>query len=197
MHVAHLGNVRIETFDLLGLRQRSQRDAVADLGLAAGEHRGTVCARDQVDLSGQRADLLDRASVRTLLVHKDHLADGLLLIAVQSVADERHPLLVVAVLLGKCLADLRDIGFAGELVVGEDDLLHLLGRADLIEGCIQLFRDLIVDVVMLFLAALSDDLIEELDDLLVDLVGLVDRLDHLRFRDLVGAGLDHDDLLAG
>ena len=54
-----------------------------------------------------------------------------------------------------------------------------------------------MDVIMLFLAALRDDLIKELDDLLVDLISLVDGLDHLRFRNLVRAGFDHDDLLAG
>ncbi len=50
---------------------------------------------------------------------------------------------------------------------------------------------------MLFLSALCYDLVDESDDSLVNIMSLVDSLDHLGFGDLVGSGLDHDNLLLG
>ena len=50
---------------------------------------------------------------------------------------------------------------------------------------------------MLWLANLSNDLVNELDDGLVYFVSLVDRLDHLRLWDLIRASLDHDNFLSG
>ena len=48
---------------------------------------------------------------------------------------------------------------------------------------------------MLRLANLFHDLIDKRDDRLVYIMALVDRLDHLVLRDLIGACLDHDHLL--
>ena len=45
---------------------------------------------------------------------------------------------------------------------------------------------------MLGLTAFSYDLIDKCDDCLVHIVSLINSLDHLCFRDLVGTGLDHD-----
>ena len=50
---------------------------------------------------------------------------------------------------------------------------------------------------MLFLADFLYDLIHPGDDLLIDLMGLVDGLDHDLVADLISSGLDHDDLLPG
>ena len=49
---------------------------------------------------------------------------------------------------------------------------------------------------MFLFPALSDDLIEESDDLLVYFMCFINSLDHLILRNLVGTGLDHDNLIS-
>ena len=49
---------------------------------------------------------------------------------------------------------------------------------------------------MFLFTALSDDLIEESDDLLVYLMCFINSLDHLILRNLVGTGLDHDNFVS-
>ena len=50
---------------------------------------------------------------------------------------------------------------------------------------------------MLLFPALCHDFIEKCDDLLVDLVAAVDRLDHFVLGEFIGARLDHDDFFTG
>ena len=86
------------------------------------------------------------------------------------------------------LADVLIIGVHSGL-----GLVHEVGH-DVIE---QLLIEGGVGIVELGLADLGDHLVDELDLLLVLLVGLLNGLEHLVIGDLVGAGLDHDHLLAG
>ena len=48
---------------------------------------------------------------------------------------------------------------------------------------------------MFGLTNFCNHLVDKCDDGLVDIMCLVDSLDHLVFRDLIGTGFDHDDLL--
>ena len=50
---------------------------------------------------------------------------------------------------------------------------------------------------MLRLAYLCNNLINKCNDRLIDLMCLIDRLDHLCLRNLIGTGLDHNNLLTG
>ena len=86
------------------------------------------------------------------------------------------------------LADVFVVGVHGGL-----GLVHG-GLDDLVE---QLFVEVGVLIGELGLADLLDHLIDEGDDGLVGLVGGLDALEHDLVGDLLGAGLDHDDLLAG
>ena len=87
-------------------------------------------------------------------------------------------------------------GLADVLIVGVHRGLGLVHEVldDLVE---QLLVEACVRVVELGLADLGDHAVDELDLLLVLVVGKLDGLVHGVVVDLVRAGLDHNDLLAG
>ena len=193
--IALLCDVGVKALDALRVRKGSESDHITDLGLAAGEHGGAVDARDDVDLGGEGTDLVQCAAVGALVVLEDHLADSLLLILVDSLVEDGKPLLVI----GKCLAELLledgDIALADLLVVCEDRFLHLGGRHDLLDGSKEFLRDRAALISTLLFTALGDDALDPLDDLFVLLISDIDAADHLLVGDLVGASLDHHDLV--
>ncbi|GAA3180801.1 hypothetical protein GCM10020255_074710 [Rhodococcus baikonurensis] len=77
MHVA-LGGLGAERVDLLSHLDHVESGDTQDLGLAALEQRGAVCARDDRDLGGQRTDVRDAATVDAELIAQDALANQLL-----------------------------------------------------------------------------------------------------------------------
>ena len=196
MHVSCFCDVRIKAFNALSVRKRSECDTVADLCLSACEHRGAVSSRNEIDLCCQRADLLHDTTVRSLVVMENHLPDRLLLILIEGIADKGHPLLIVSILFGKCVADLRDVLITDHLVIRENSLFHLFRRADFIKGVIEFLRNLIVNVLMLFFAALGDDRVKELNDLFVDFITFVNCFNHLFIGEFIGTRLDHDDFFS-
>ena len=165
------------------------------LRLAAGEHAGTVDAGQQANLGGQRADLIDAAAVHALAVLKQPGTNDLLL---QLVADEVE---VgggqVGVLGGNSIHDGQQGGVADILVVGVHgslDFVQMLGIDIGQQGMIQLHRG----KALLRLADLGDDTVDEGEHLLDFLMTGADGLHHGLLVDLVGTGLNHDDLfLAG
>ena len=197
VHISLADLVLVQAVNPLGLGQGSQGTYVANLGLASGEHGGAMHPGDDVHFRGKRTDLRDFTSVRPFVVFQDHLAHGLLLVLIDRLAQDGQPLLVLRESLLQLLGDGPDIPLPGLLVVGEHRYLHLLGRHNLLDFLEHLLGDGAAGVFMLRFAALGHNLVDERDDGLVDLMGLVDGLDHPRLRHLIGSGLDHDDLLPG
>ena len=195
VHISLGRLVFIQSVQSLCLRQRRQCSHVTDLCLSSRKHCGAVYSRDQVNLCRKRSDLIDCAAVRTLVILEDHLSDCLLLILVNRFTENGEPFLVVCKRFFQLLCDHADILFSCLLVVGKYSFLHLLRRNDLFDRLEELFRNSEMLILVLRLAALCNDRIDECDDLLVQVVSGKDRLDHLVFRHLVGACLDHDDLL--
>ena len=195
--VTLLGDVLVESLDLLNLGKRCQGDDIEDLCLSTLEHRRAMDSRNQIHLCLERTDLLDLTTIRSLVILQDHLTNGLLLVLIYGIRKLLKGILIIC----KCLLELSGhfshVGITLLLVIGEYRLLHLFFRndgLDLIEECL---RNRIALIRCLFLTTLGDDGIEEADDLLIDLVCLIDGLDHLIIRDAVCTRLDHDDLIAG
>ena len=193
--VALLGDVGVKALNTLCLGQRSQSDNVTDLGLAAGEHSGTVNAGNDVDFCCQRTDLIQCTAVRALVVLEDHLADSLLLVLVDSLVKDGEPLFVLCKCLAELLLECGDIALTGLLVICEDCFFHLCGRNDLLDGCKELLRNRAALVLALLFAAVGDNALDPLDDLFVLLICDVDAADHFFIGDLVCTCLDHHDLI--
>ncbi len=196
MDVALGGDVGIKSLDALCLGERCERADIHDLGLASREHGAAVNSRDQTHFRMQRTDLGEESSVGALVVLEDHLADGELLILVDRIAKLREILLVVRKGLCKALCDVGDVLLSGLLVIGEDRNLHLLRRNDLLDVFHHLVRHVDGDVILLLLSALVADHVVEGKDLLVHRICLIDVVDHVAFRHLIGTGLDHHDLVS-
>ena len=197
VHVSLAGDVSIQTIDSLSIGQRSQSTDVQDLSLTTGEHTGTVSSGQQVNLSSKRTDLSDGTTVRTLLILQDHLANGLLLILVNSLTDQGQPLgMLLSITLGQLVLDLTDVSLTDLLYIGEYSLFHSLGRNESGHILPQISGSHASGVLVLFLTALSNDGVDELDHLLVQVVSSKDSIDHNILRNLVGTGFDHDNLLA-
>ena len=166
-----------------------------DLGLAAGEHAGPVHTGQQTDLGGQRADLVDAAAIDALAVLQQPGADDLLL---QLVADEIE---VgggqLGVLGGDGIHNGQHRGVADVLVVGVHrglNVLEVVGVNVSQQGVVKLHGG----EALFRLADLGDDAVDERQHLPDLLVTGADGLHHGLLVDLVGTGLDHDDLfLAG
>ncbi len=96
----------IKSFNLLNFRKGSQGDDITYLSLPSGKHSRAMYSGDYINLSCKRSDLCQLSSVRTLVILKDHLADSLLLILVNSLIDKRKPLFVVSKLLCKGILEI-------------------------------------------------------------------------------------------
>ncbi len=182
---------------------RAQRDVGEDLRLTAGEQRRAVHAGRDVDLGLDRTDLVLSATVGTLLVDGDPLADHVLLEDAEVAADLALAggvgLLVTGVgseSLDDLVLDRADRVLAGELVLDLRGLVELaaelvgdLGEQRLVGG-----RSLDVE---LLLAGLGGQLLHRPDELLDLAVGDVERVQDLGLGDAVGATLDHQDRLLG
>ena len=195
MQVALALDIDIHSLDALHFGKRGQGADIDDLGLASGEHRGAVHSGKKVDLGGKRTDLSDLPSVRALVILQDHLPHGLLLVLVHGVADQREPLFLVGKCLSAALSELVHSLVPCHLVVGEHGGLHHFLGNDLLHGVHQLLRDDSGNILLLLLADSIADLVDECDQLLVDFMGLIDRVDHDLLRNFLGAGFDHDDLV--
>ena len=197
MHIS-LGCCKlIQAVNLLCLGQRSQSYHVTDLCLSSGEHSGTMHTRNDIYLSCQRTDLLDGTSVGTFVIFQDHLTNGLLLVLIQSLIQLAQPLFVLSEGFCHFFTDNFDVAFSGLLVIGKNSSLHLFRRNDLLHGCKQFFRNSKALILMFRLAALSNDTVEEFNDLLVYFMSFINSLDHLVVRHFIGTGFDHDNFLSG
>ena len=131
------------------------------------------------------------------MILQNHLPDRLLFILIHGV----RKVCKIIFLLGPCflhpICQNGDVGLTLLLFVREDSLLHLRLRDKLPERCKDLLRNCVALIGELLLALSSNDFINETNDFLVDIVRLVDGLDHLIFRDLLCPCFDHDDLCRG
>ena len=196
MHIS-LGCLKlIQSVKTLCLCKRSQCGNGTDLSLSSCEHGRTVNSRDDVCLRSQRTDLSDLTAVRTFVIFEDHLADSLLLVLIYSLTENGKPLFVICKSFFQLVCDLADVILTCLFVIGEYGNLHLFRRNDLLDLIKELLRYCTGLIGVFLFSALSHDLVDEFDDLLVYFVSLVDGFDHLVFRNLVGSGLDHDNFLS-
>ena len=182
---------------LLRLAQRAQRAHGQHLGLAAGEQARAVYTRHHMDLGRQRADLLHAAAVHALAVCQP-AADDLLLQLVHALGQVRAVLFLVFVVQRRLelVDDRAHARVADGLVVGIHGDLELViaGRLELVE---QVVVDVVVLILELGLADLVLDALDERADLLELLVRLHQRIEHAVLGHLLGARLDHNDLVLG
>ena len=193
VHEALLGLVP-DGVELLGGGERVQRGDGEHLRLAAGEESGAVDNGQHADFRAERTDLVHGAAVHTL-AGEQPLLDDLLLQLVEDLVHVLHDLGMVGLILFLHRGDpLVHAGFADVLVVGVHAVLHA-GKLVLDK----LFKKLIVErgvlVGELGLADLGDHAVDKIEHRLHHLVRLHDALVHDIVGDLVGLGLDHNDLL--
>ena len=195
VHIALFG-LFPDGVELLGGGKRVERADGEHLRLAAGEEARAVDAGQHADLGVEGADLVLGAAVNAVAFEQPCLDDLLLELVGDLVEELIHVGILLEVLLVPVLDHLVPAGLADVLVVGVHRGLGLVHEVldDLVE---QLLVEARVRVVELGLADLGDHAVDELDLLLVLVVGKLDGLVHGVVIDLVRAGLDHDDLLAG
>ena len=195
VHIALFG-LFPDGVELLAGGKRIERADGEHLRLAAGEQARAVDAGQDADFGSERTDLVLRSAVDAVAFEQPLLDDLLL----ELVGDFIEILVHIGVLLEEHLMPVLDhlvpAGLADVLVVGVHRGLSLVHKAldDLVK---QLLVEARVRVVELGLADLGDHTVDELDLLLVLVVGKLDGLVHGVVVDFVRTGLDHDDLLAG
>ena len=181
----------------LRIAQRAEGCNGQNLRLTAGEHTGTVCARQYADLGCQRTDFLHAAAVDALALGQP-LADDLLAQLVYDLSDLRRALgrnFLAEELVDLSADDLHSCVTYG-LVVGVECNLNLCAckRLDLVE---QVVIDIVMLVLELRLADLLLDFLDECAHLLDLFVSDHQCVEHIVLRHFLCAGLDHDDLLLG
>ena len=194
VHIALFG-LFPDGVELLAGGKRIERTNGEHLRLAAGEQARAVDAGQDADFGSERTDLVLRSAVDAVAFEQPLLDDLLL----ELVGDLIEILVHIGVLLEEHLMPVLDhlvpAGLADVLVVGIHRGLGLVHEVfdDLVE---QLLVEARVRVVELGLADLGDHAVDELDLLLVLVVGKLDGFVHGVVVDFVRTGLDHDDLLA-
>ena len=196
--VVHIALLRLlpDGIQLLVGGQGIQRGHAQHLRLAAGEQAGAMDAGQYAHLGVQWADLVLLAAIHAVALQQPCLHDLLL----ELVGDLVQILIHVGIILQEQLVPLLDqlvpAGLADVLVVGIHGGLGIVhgGGHDLVK---QLLIEVGVGILELGLSDLGHHLVDEGDLLLVLLVGGADGLEHHVVGHLVGAGLDHDHLLAG
>ena len=186
-----------DSVQLLRIAQSTQGAERQNLSLTAGEHAGTVYARQNVNLGSQRTNLFHAAAVYALAVCQP-AANDLLLQLVYALA-KISAVLFLVLLVQSCFKLVNDSAHAGVtdgLVVGIHSNLELV-----VAGCLELVEQVVVDVMMLVLELRLADLVldglDERADLLQLLMSFHEGVKHLVLRNFLRAGLDHDDLVLG
>ena len=172
------------------------------LCLAAGEYRGTVCARQAVHFAPDRTDLGGLATVDAQSFVEYEVPQSLSLLVTEVTVD--HHLLGLEVFLGE--SEGLDAFFLDRLESGFPLMLWLRRLGESVALCICRFVDLVLDifvflVVRIFsLDILAQFLVEFLLDtaMLLDLfVSELDGLEHHIFRNFLHFALYHHDVLLG
>ena len=193
VHIALLGLFK-GGVQLLGIPERAQSADGEHLGLAAGEHTAAVDAGDETHFGGQGPDLGETAAVHALALVQNQTADHIFLELVHALGQLR---LAVGIFLGKVLVNILrdgvDAGVADGLVVGVHGLLHGVHGIAL-HGLEHLLGDLHAGIDGGLLEVFGLDVADELDEILDDGMAALDGFQHHVIGELVGAGLDHDDL---
>ena len=196
VHVALLGLV-VDTVQHLSLGQSTQSGNGQHLGLATGEETRAVGAGQNADLGAQGTDGVHGTAVHALLVHQQPAADDLLLDLVDQLLHDGRDLGVLGLELSDDgILNGNHAGVADVLIIGVQsghDVLLAEGE-DLVEHIV---IQIAGGVLELGLADVSDDGVDE-DQQLLDLgVSLHDGLEHGVVVHFLGACLDHDHLLHG
>ena len=183
--------------ELLCVAQGAQGADGQNLGLATGEQTGTVCTRQNANLSSQRTNLFHTTAVNALALNQP-VTNDLLLQLVEALGDLCAVLsdILLAQLSLELVADNLDACVADGLVVGIQAVLQLTAALSL-----ELVEDLMVEVVMLVLelglADLCLDVSDEGNNLLNLLMCNHQSVEHVVLRYFVCACLDHNDLVSG
>ncbi len=175
----------------------AERDERNGLRFATREQRGTVGARENTDLAGDRADLFKIAAVEALAAFEDQFADGFLLDVVEGVVDDERRDFLRAVFGDELFADfvLDGVarGFAVELARQEQR------RDETVAG--ELFRigeDFVGDDLQrdgaLGLADLRGELLLRGNLRLDDFLGVFQRGVEVGLGDFLGRAFIHDDV---
>ena len=186
-----------QSVDALHLAERSKGDGGQSLSLPSLEEACTVYSGQQPGLAPYRTDLVQLAVVYTDALVQDHGSHGLLGDSEQQAGDVRLALRedLREVLLGLYLYCVHIVQTL-HLILGVDRLFHLIcGKCS--DLSLQILVDLIELDIHLGLADFCNDLVDEFYDLLDLLVGKPDSVQHLNFRNLVGAGFYHHDGFLG
>ena len=131
------------------------------------------------------------------MVFQNHLPDGLFLVLIHRIIQDCQPILLIRKFLSQFFRVSSDIRLSDGAVVRKDSLFHFLLRNLLSDRREQFFRNGAADIVMLGFPALRHDGVYESNNFLICLIRQINGLDHLCLRNLIGSGLDHDDLISG
>ena len=197
MHIAFIHFIFIQSVDSLYFGQRSQCRYITDLCLSSRKHSRTMYSRNRIYLSCQRTDLGNLTAVRTFMIFQDHLTYCLLFVLIDSLAQHCQPFFIFCKCLFQALGDLSDIFFPNLLLIRKYRFFHLLWRNKLFYLRKHIFRNCTARIFMLLFAHLGNNLIDKGNNRLIDVMGCVNRLNHLCFRDFIGSCFDHDDLFTG
>ena len=195
----HIALALLEGKPVEGLRfgDRAEGRDGHDLRLSAGEHRAAVRAAEDADLAPDGADLILRAPVGADLLVDDLIAHDFLGDVVEDRADVLGAFRIFLLEgFNRLRLDRVAAHFALVTVKGiqrPDDLVKRI-RADF---RFQLFVGMVDHRLHLFFADLGFDVRNEADDLLDLFVRKEDRVEHIRFRNLVRARFDHHDRVLG
>ena len=196
MHIA-LSFFVVDAVQNLRIGDRAEGGDGHNLSLASGEHGGTVYARNQANLTGQRTNLIDAAAINALALIEQPSPDDEFLQFVDALVD--LCLLLRVNFIKFCvdfLNNRRQALFADILVVGIQRKFYFINCKVL--DCLE---HIVVNFLRLEGKFRFADLSLHVGDKLCDLFNLLvtfgDGVEHGLVVHLVRTGLDHDDLLAG
>ena len=150
--------------------------------------------RQNIHFRFQRTNLINGSSVRSLMVFQNHLPNRLLFILVNGIRKNRKCFFILLKSLGKSLAQTGNILIPLLLLIRENGFLHLLRRHNLLHSFEEFLRNGGRLITVLLFSALCDNALKETDNLLVCLMGKVNRLNHLFFRKFIRSGFNHNHL---
>ena len=189
-----LPRLSFELLDTLLVALGAERRHGHRLGFPTREQARAVSARQRAHFDRDLADLVDGAAVGAHAFVQHHVAHGDTLDVVQELAD-------VALLLGEALLE-RGLGVVGDAI---ELFLALLLRRDA-NGVAKLVAEVLLEhgaqragvrlrhQRALGLSRLRRQLVDHVGDAADVRLGEFERLEHVRFGDLVRAAFDHDDV---
>ena len=153
--------------------------------------------RKYINFCMKWTNLFYLTAIRTFVVFQNHLADCNFLKFVNSFINKGNPvLMLLCITLFQTVFDTTDIFFTNLFYISKYSFFHSFRCNEINHVIPHIFRNIEMLILVFLFTTLSNNLVKELDNLSIQLMGTINCLNHRSFINFVCTGFNHDNFIS-